>query len=135
MSVEQKALIDKAFKKRYDLTRDIPEWKPTNRTGFPTWIDKTFKYGKKLPECPRDALTCDSLKLYPHQEFVKEYLQFNSPYRGMLLYLGLGTGKCHAVDTPILMFDGSIKLVQDIQVGDYLMGDDRGSQCSLKGQV
>ena len=124
--MEQTALIDKAFKKRYDITKDITEWKPTNRAGFPSWIDKTFKYGKKkVSSCPPDALTCaSSIKLYPHQEFVKEYLQFNSPYRGMLLYLGLGTGKCHALNTPILMFDGSIKLVQDVIVGDYLMGED-----------
>ena len=27
-------------------------------------------------------------------------------------------------DTPILMYDGSIKLVQDVIVGDIIMGDD-----------
>lgn len=31
---------------------------------------------------------------------------------------------CHAKDTPILMYDGSIKKVQDVKVGDVLMGDD-----------
>ena len=36
----------------------------------------------------------------------------------------MGTGKCHAIDTPILMYDGSIKMVQDIVVGDKVMGDD-----------
>lgn len=35
-----------------------------------------------------------------------------------------GTGKCLAVDTPVLMYDGSIMLVQEIRVGDMLMGDD-----------
>jgi ATP-dependent Lon protease len=35
-----------------------------------------------------------------------------------------GTGKCHTYDTPILMYDGSIKMVQDIAVGDIVMGDD-----------
>jgi len=35
-----------------------------------------------------------------------------------------GTGKCHTYDTPILMHDGSIKMVQDIVVGDIVMGDD-----------
>lgn len=35
-----------------------------------------------------------------------------------------GVGKCHGIDTPIMMFDGSIKMVQDVQVGDLLMGDD-----------
>jgi ATP-dependent Lon protease len=36
----------------------------------------------------------------------------------------MGTGKCHTFDTPILMYDGSIKMVQDIVVGDKVMGDD-----------
>ena len=35
-----------------------------------------------------------------------------------------GTGKCMVRDTPILMYDGSIKMVQDVVVGDLLMGDD-----------
>jgi hypothetical protein len=35
-----------------------------------------------------------------------------------------GTGKCMAYDTPILMFDGTIKKIQNIVVGDQLMGDD-----------
>ena len=39
----------------------------------------------------------------------------------------MGTGKCHAFDTSILMYDGSVKMVQDIVVGDKVMGDD--SKC------
>ena len=35
-----------------------------------------------------------------------------------------GAGKCLGYDTDILMYDGSIKKVQDIKVGDLLMGDD-----------
>jgi ATP-dependent Lon protease len=35
-----------------------------------------------------------------------------------------GVGKCHAYNSEILMYDGSIKYVQDINVGDLLMGDD-----------
>ncbi|MGW8169636.1 MAG: Hint domain-containing homing endonuclease [Sulfurovaceae bacterium] len=31
---------------------------------------------------------------------------------------------CHGADTPIMMYDGSIKKVQDISAGDKLMGDD-----------
>jgi hypothetical protein len=46
---------------------------------------------------------------------------------GMLLN-SAGTGKCHKIDTLILMFDGTIKKVQDIQVGDFLMGDDSTSR-------
>jgi hypothetical protein len=35
-----------------------------------------------------------------------------------------GSGKCLGFNTPILMYDGSIKNVQDIVIGDQLMGDD-----------
>jgi DNA polymerase III delta prime subunit len=35
-----------------------------------------------------------------------------------------GTGKCHTYDTPILMYDGSVKMVQDIIISDNVMGDD-----------
>ena len=40
------------------------------------------------------------------------------------LYGNKGLGKCHGIDTPILMFSGSIKMVQDIKIGEFLMGDD-----------
>ena len=36
----------------------------------------------------------------------------------------MGTGKCLAYDTEIIMYNGSIKKVQDIEIGDLLMGDD-----------
>jgi len=60
----------------------------------------------------------------PTQEFVRRYFTPQAPVKGMLLWHSVGTGKCHALNTPILMFDGSIKKVQDILVGDKLMGDD-----------
>ena len=53
----------------------------------------------------------------------------NDPLRrGGILNLYCGFGKCLGVDTPILMYDGSIKLVQDIVPGDELMGPDSTSR-------
>jgi len=43
---------------------------------------------------------------------------------GAILEVPCGRGKCLAKDTMILLFDGSLKPVQDIVVGDQLMGDD-----------
>jgi hypothetical protein len=40
------------------------------------------------------------------------------------LYGPKGVGKCHGYNTPIIMFDGTIKMVQDIKENDLLMGDD-----------
>ena len=43
---------------------------------------------------------------------------------GGILSLPCGFGKCMGKDTPIMMFNGTIKMIQDIQVGDIIMGDD-----------
>ena len=41
------------------------------------------------------------------------------------MFLGAtGVGKCHGKGTKILMYDGTIKNVEDIKKGDQLMGDD-----------
>ena len=40
------------------------------------------------------------------------------------LHGSAGTGKCMGINTPIIMFDGTIKMVQDVVEGDLLMGDD-----------
>jgi len=49
----------------------------------------------------------------------------NDPKRmGGLLSLPCGFGKCLGINTPILMYDGTIKMVQDVKIGDLLMGDD-----------
>ena len=44
---------------------------------------------------------------------------------GVSIWSGFpGAGKCLGIDTPVLMFDGSVKRVQDVAVGDQLMGPD-----------
>ena len=49
--------------------------------------------------------------------------------KNMLLAAPAG---CHAIDTKILMHDGSMKQVQDIKVGELLMGDDSTPRTVLK---
>jgi hypothetical protein len=60
----------------------------------------------------------------PRQLLLRNLISKNTIYDNILLYWQVGSGKCHKIDTPILMFDGNIKKVQDIQLGDLLMGDD-----------
>lgn len=43
---------------------------------------------------------------------------------GGILNLTCASGKCLAKNTPLLMYDGSTKLVQHIKIDDMLMGDD-----------
>ena len=43
---------------------------------------------------------------------------------GGVISVPCGYGKCLGKDTPVMMYDGSIKMVQDVVVDDLLMGDD-----------
>ena len=43
---------------------------------------------------------------------------------GGILVVPCGAGKCLGLNTPILMYNGTIKMVQDVKVGDVIMGDD-----------
>lgn len=69
-------------------------------------------------------------ELFPPNEYdVMEFLLYyfatcldGKPKDSMIMIL-LGSG-CHSIDTPILMYDESIKKVQDIKIDELLMGDD-----------
>jgi hypothetical protein len=64
---------------------------------FPSWIVANFpKF--KLPEIIQDesydaCQTKQEDRLREYQVFVSKYLDFNSPYRDILIYHGLGSGK------------------------------------------
>ena len=60
------------------------------------------------------------------EDVVNTYIEHvkKAPVQGGLLDLYCGAGKCLGKDTEILMYDGTIKKVQDVVVGDLLMGDD-----------
>ena len=45
---------------------------------------------------PRKDISCDSMNefaLLPHQQLVQRFMKIDTPYRGLLLYHGLGSGK------------------------------------------
>lgn len=48
----------------------------------------------------------------------------NQEYLHTMILGDPGCGKCHKIDTPIMLHDGTIKMVQHIEIGDKLMGDD-----------
>lgn len=71
-------------------------WELTNRKTYPGWIDKTFsKYRikRQLNNFDDEVNQNKSVQLFIHQKFLKDYLQPSSPYRGLILYHGLGSGK------------------------------------------
>ena len=120
-----------ATKHKQKITMGVSSYYMNNRKLFIQQLSKLFKpYHDKIAEKGQE-ITCKTAEkssidfgLLTHQLVVRDYLNLYTPYRGLLLYHGLGSGKCHKINTPIMMSDGSIKLVQDIKVGDMLMGDD-----------
>lgn len=104
-----------------DTAYYLPRYYATEKFGPPTEI--TVPLGDKInAKCKFDPMPFQlpaAAKL-DHMFNVK-----NSPEgAGGVLSLPCGYGKCHGIDTKIMMFDGSTKLVQDVVVGDQLMGDD-----------
>jgi hypothetical protein len=70
------------------------------RKAFIEWVNDVFyknqikdykEYLKNLPEPENEGEKLRALKIY--QFFIKEYLSIETPFRGLLIYHGLGTGK------------------------------------------
>lgn len=104
---------------RFDIDVQPSSWVLNNRVKFSSWLDTKFKYSKKkkcasCDTCPKQdddivvdkTLKIDTVNLFPHQKFIKDYIQFESPYRGVLLYHGLGVGKsCSSVAAAELLMN------------------------------
>ena len=73
-------------------------WMMNNRKEFPEWVVQNFRLFRTCQKIKRPSSKTDNFALYSYQEFVRDYMGHDSPYRGLLLYHGLGTGKtCAAV--------------------------------------
>lgn len=93
---------------------------------------------KVAPLLARKGWLCDldraSPRLGPHQVVHVEIAKLmaaavKTPWainnrRGLLVWANTGSGKCFARGTAILMADGSVKAVEDVAIGDAVMGDD-----------
>lgn len=68
----------------------------------------------------------EEIKLYPFQMECVEGLRagIRAGHRAQILAAPTGAGKCLGRDTPVLMANGSTKMVQDVAVGDQLLGPD-----------
>jgi len=102
-----------------------------NREIFPRFIEQLFKpytLDDKTQKSSDDEYT-----LLPHQRIIRDYLSIETPYRGLLLYHGLGSGKTCAsigvaealksykeivVMTPAFLRNNFIKELK--QCGDFL---------------
>jgi hypothetical protein len=70
-----------------------------NRKIFVNFINSFFERYREELESVEKTITCESLRgadsfsLLTHQKIVKDYMNLYTPYRGLLLYHKLGTGK------------------------------------------
>ena len=94
-----------------DLTKRLPKRAPpvnikvgnyimNNREIFVNFINSLFEPYKRELEENKESISCDtigktstSFSLLTHQKIVRDYMNLYTPYRGLLLYHGLGSGK------------------------------------------
>jgi Helicase conserved C-terminal domain len=117
---EVKELIVQGNSLMFDVNISPKSWVLPNRARFNHWIDSTFKYEEPSVSVEEEkpkrkgALTktqedscntkSESVELFSHQKFIKDYVQYTSPYRGLMVFHGLGTGKtCSAVAAAEIM--------------------------------
>lgn len=89
-----------------ELEVEADNWILPNRIGYNKKIYETFNPNKypikkeNINSCKCDKDVCDldtnTIKLFPQQRIIRDYIQINSPYRGILLYHELGSGKSAA---------------------------------------
>ena len=70
-------------------------WVLPNQLLFLDWLNKTFTYDEERDDtyCTCTNELCHAVGLFPQQKIVRDFFQLLSPYRGILLYHGLGVGK------------------------------------------
>ena len=82
----------------HKFTLRTSDYYMNNRKIFIKKIAELFRPYKKEIENRDEAVSCDSmnndeLQLLTHQRVIRDYLNLYTPYRGLLLYMGLGAGK------------------------------------------
>ena len=97
--IQEKEAQPVAIPVKQPVIHKVSAYYLNNRKKFLTEINRLFsKYRATLADKEKDV-SCETQKekgafeLMTHQKVITEYLNLYSPYRGLLLYHGLGTGK------------------------------------------
>ena len=95
-------LSQRLAKKEPPVIIKVSSYYMNNREIFVNFINSLFEPYKKDLENMNANISCDTIgnstddkafSLMTHQKIVRDYLNMFTPYRGLLLYFGLGTGK------------------------------------------
>jgi len=112
ISIRRTQLSPEVIQFKQSLDKMLPQPEPTikiratsyymnNREIFINFINSLFAPYKAALEEEAGSLTCQSIRdkkagkfsLLTHQEIVRDYINLFTPYRGLLIYHGLGAGK------------------------------------------
>jgi hypothetical protein len=93
--------LRKRMPKRLPLVKlKVSSYYMNNREIFINFINSLFEPYRKELEKNKDSISCENIgktssdfSLLTHQEIVRDYMNLYTPYRGLLLYHGLGSGK------------------------------------------
>jgi hypothetical protein len=91
-------IIDRLPPKEKKILLRANAYYMNNRESFINFINALYKPFKEEFQKASESLSCDrpqdaQFTLLTHQKVVRDYLNIHSPYRGLLLYHGLGSGK------------------------------------------
>jgi len=93
-------IMDRIYKTKDPINIKVSSYYMNNREIFINFINSLFEPYKQRLLDNKEAISCDTIgktskdfQLLIHQEIVRDYMNLYTPYRGLLLYHGLGSGK------------------------------------------
>ena len=97
--IRTQKVADRLPKERERLTIPVSNFYMNNRKMFLQKLSDMFKSYRQEILSDKGEVSCDTLAtsqtfdLLTHQKIARDYLNLYTPYRGLLLYLSLGSGK------------------------------------------
>jgi hypothetical protein len=93
-------VVERLPKKQPNVIYKVSSYYMNNREIFMNFINSLFSPYREQVLDESNPVTCDTIgnigqdiSLLTHQKIVRDYLNLYTPYRGLLLYHGLGSGK------------------------------------------
>ena len=92
-----------------DNYNEVPVYVPETRRGFANFIKHEYSDFALKPISEQVHIPGEK---YPYQKFIREYMRQASPYRGVLVYHGLGSGKtCTAIAASEALYSSANKKI------------------------
>jgi len=93
-------IVDRIPKRKPPINIKVSSYYMNNREIFVNFINSLFEPYRLEIQNNKENISCDAIgqtntnfDLLTHQKIVRDYMNLYTPYRGLLLYHGLGSGK------------------------------------------